>query len=129
MSSEFGKHIRYSIFGESHGPAIGVVIDGLPAGEPIDMAGAATVSYPAAPGQGRMTTARKEPDQPEFLSGLLEGKTTERRYARLSAIQTHIPPITPACGTFRGRPIPTIRPFCIIMASTISAAAGIFPAV
>lgn len=76
MSSEFGKHIRYSIFGESHGPAIGVVIDGLPAGEPIDMAALQRFLSRRAPGQGRMTTARKEHDQPEFLSGLLEGKTT-----------------------------------------------------
>lgn len=76
MSSEFGKQLKVSIFGESHGPAIGVVIDGLPAGEPIDLDRLQKFLARRAPGQNRMTTSRKESDVPQFLSGMLEGKTT-----------------------------------------------------
>jgi len=75
MSSEFGKNIRVSIFGQSHGDAIGVVIDGLPVGEAIDMGELAAFMARRAPGRDATTTPRKEADTPKILSGLLDGKT------------------------------------------------------
>lgn len=76
MSSFFGTNLRLSIFGQSHGEAIGVNIDGFPAGMQIDFEDLAREMARRAPGQNAMTTARKEPDAPEFLSGVLNGVTT-----------------------------------------------------
>lgn len=77
MSSEFGKYIKISLFGESHGKAIGVVIDGLPSGEEIDQAELRAFMARRAPGaHGALATARKESDVPEFMSGVLNDKTT-----------------------------------------------------
>ena len=76
MSSSWGRHLRLSIFGQSHGEAIGVTIDGLPAGMQIDMERLLAEMARRAPGQSALTTARKEPDVPEFLSGVLNGRTT-----------------------------------------------------
>ena len=76
MSSSWGRHLRLSIFGQSHGEAIGVTIDGLPAGMQIDMERLLAEMARRAPGQSALTTARKEPDEPEFLSGVLNGRTT-----------------------------------------------------
>lgn len=75
MSSIWGNNIRISIFGESHGPAIGVTIDGIPAGLPVDMDYIMNEMKRRAPGQS-LSTTRKEQDQPEILSGVLEGHTT-----------------------------------------------------
>ena len=76
MSSTFGTALRLTIFGQSHGPAVGLVADGLPAGMVIDMDGLRKMMRRRAPGQSALSTARREPDEPEFLSGVLEGKTT-----------------------------------------------------
>ena len=76
MSSSWGQHLKLSIFGQSHGEAIGVTLDGFPAGMVIDMARLLAEMARRAPGQSLLTTARKEPDAPEFLSGVLNGKTT-----------------------------------------------------
>ena len=76
MSSMWGERIKISVFGESHGPAIGVVIDGLPGGEEIDLTAVAAQMARRAPGRDRTATARKEDDLPEILSGFLDGKTT-----------------------------------------------------
>ena len=70
MSSILGEHIRVSVFGESHGPAIGVVIDGLPSGMVLDMAAVRQFMARRAPGRNRHSTARQEADMPEILSGL-----------------------------------------------------------
>ena len=75
MSSEFGKLLRVSVFGESHGAAIGVLIDGLPAGEPIDADELQRFLNRRRPGQNALSTARKESDAPRFLSGLRDGVT------------------------------------------------------
>ncbi|MDR2532208.1 MAG: chorismate synthase [Oscillospiraceae bacterium] len=75
MSSVFGNNIKVSIFGESHGTAIGAVIDGLPAGEEIDGDELAAFMARRAPGNA-LTTPRKESDTPEFMSGIYKGKTT-----------------------------------------------------
>ena len=68
--------MRYTIFGESHGPAIGVTLEGVPAGLALDMDFIRSELARRAPGQNAMTTARKEADEPEILSGVFEGKTT-----------------------------------------------------
>ena len=75
MSSEFGKILHVSVFGQSHGRAIGVVVDGLPAGEEIDLEALQRFLDRRRPGSGPLSTARKETDIPEFLSGLEDGKT------------------------------------------------------
>ena len=72
----YGQFIRVTIFGESHGPGIGVTVDGLPAGETIDMEAVRTQMRRRAPGGGDLTTARKETDEPLILSGLYHNKTT-----------------------------------------------------
>lgn len=76
MANTWGTMLRLSIFGESHGPAIGIVIDGLPAGEAIDMAQAQAELKRRAPGKSPLVTTRQEPDIVEVLSGVANGKTT-----------------------------------------------------
>ena len=71
MSSTFGEKIKISIFGESHGEGIGVVIDGLPAGERIDMDAVLEQMARRAPGRDKTATPRKESDLPKILSGML----------------------------------------------------------
>lgn len=75
MSSEFGHLLKISVFGQSHGKAIGVVVDGLPAGEAIDLDELQAFLDRRKPGKNRLSTARKESDAPTFLSGLENGKT------------------------------------------------------
>lgn len=75
MSSTYGEHLKLSIFGQSHGPAIGMTLDGIPAGLPVDEEKLQSFLRRRAPGQGDYATPRKEGDQPEFLSGLLDGFT------------------------------------------------------
>ena len=75
MSSEFGKLLRVSVFGQSHGRAIGVNIDGLPSGEAIDMEELNSFLDRRKPGKSRLSTMRKESDTPIFLSGLEKGVT------------------------------------------------------
>lgn len=76
MSGVWGSNIKISIFGESHGNAIGINIDGLPSGFEIDMDKVLFEMDRRAPGKNSMSTARKESDFPEILSGYFEGKTT-----------------------------------------------------
>ena len=72
----FGSLFRLTTFGESHGAAIGGVIDGMPAGIEVDMAFIQSELARRKPGQSALTTARKEDDAVELLSGIFEGKTT-----------------------------------------------------
>lgn len=76
MSSVMGDKIKISVFGESHGEAIGCVIDGLPAGIELDMDEISKDMKRRAPGRDRSTTSRKEADEPHILSGVLKGVTT-----------------------------------------------------
>ena len=76
MSSTCGQCLKLSIFGQSHGEAIGVTLDGFPAGMEIDMDRLLAEMARRAPGQSALTTSRKEADAPEFLSGVLGGRTT-----------------------------------------------------
>jgi chorismate synthase len=75
MSSTYGERIKLSIFGQSHGPAIGMVLDGVPAGLPVDMENLQAFLNRRAPGQADYATTRKEADKPEFLSGIVNGYT------------------------------------------------------
>lgn len=68
--------MKYSIFGESHGPAIGVVLEQVPPGLTLDMDAISKEMARRAPGKSPLSTARKEADIPEILSGVFEGKTT-----------------------------------------------------
>ena len=85
MSGMWGNKLKVSIFGESHGAGIGITIDGLPSGVEIDMDEVMNEMARRAPGKSKLSTARKEGDKPEILSGVFEGKTTG----------------TPLCGIIR----------------------------
>lgn len=75
MSSTFGNALKITIFGQSHAPAIGVCMEGFPAGFAPDFDELNAFLARRAPGQGAHTTARREPDRPEFLAGLVNGHT------------------------------------------------------
>ena len=76
MSGMWGNNIKISIFGESHGNAIGITIDGVPPGVHINMEEISVEMGRRAPGKSKLSTQRKEEDIPEILSGYFEGKTT-----------------------------------------------------
>lgn len=76
MSNTWGNKIKYTIFGESHGNAIGIVIDGLESGIELNLEYIACEMKRRAPGTGKLVTARAEKDKFEILSGLFNGKTT-----------------------------------------------------
>jgi chorismate synthase len=76
MSNSYGTLFRISTFGESHGPAIGVIIDGCPAGLTIDETFIQSELTRRKPGQSKITTQRKEDDTFKILSGVFEGKST-----------------------------------------------------
>ncbi|HLF34201.1 MAG TPA: chorismate synthase [Cyclobacteriaceae bacterium] len=76
MGNSFGRIFRITTFGESHGPAIGVTIDGCPSGLQVDMDFLQAEMDRRRPGQSRITTQRREDDIPEIISGMFEGTTT-----------------------------------------------------
>lgn len=76
MFNSFGNILRVTTYGESHGVAIGGVIDGFPAGMEVDFEAIQKELDRRKPGQSKIVTQRKEPDTVEFLSGIFEGKTT-----------------------------------------------------
>ena len=76
MFNSFGEIFRFTTFGESHGKAIGVVIDGVPAGVEFDEEFLVSELDRRRPGKNRFATARNETDTPEILSGIFEGRTT-----------------------------------------------------
>ncbi len=75
MSSSIGENLRLTIFGQSHSPAIGMTLEGLQPGFPVDMEALSAFMARRAPGRNAWSTPRKEKDLPEFVSGLFEGKT------------------------------------------------------
>ena len=75
MSSTYGEHIKLTIFGQSHGPAIGMTLDGVPAGLKVDLDALQAFLNRRAPGQNDYSTPRREADMPEFLSGIVDGYT------------------------------------------------------
>ena len=76
MFNSFGEIFRFTTFGESHGKAIGVIVDGVPAGMDFDEEFLIRELDRRRPGKNRFSTQRKESDTPEILSGVFEGKTT-----------------------------------------------------
>jgi chorismate synthase len=76
MGSTFGRFLTITTFGESHGPGVGVIVDGVPPGIPIDAPSIQKDLDRRRPGQSAVTTQRKEPDLVEILSGVFEGVTT-----------------------------------------------------
>lgn len=81
--NSFGTAFRVTTFGESHGPAIGLVIDGVPPRVPFDEERLAREMARRRPGQSRLVTQRDEADLPEVLSGVFEGRTTGAPLAML----------------------------------------------
>lgn len=75
MGSSFGNRLRLSVFGQSHGTAIGVTVDGLPAGETVDLDQLYAFLCRRKPGTSPLSTPRQESDFPKILSGLEQGKT------------------------------------------------------
>lgn len=75
MSSTYGENLKLSIFGQSHGAGIGMTLDGIPAGLPVDEDELQTFLNRRAPGQNDYSTPRREEDRPEFLAGILNGYT------------------------------------------------------
>ena len=76
MRNTFGNLFTLTTFGESHGPAVGGVVDGMPAGIDIDLDFIQSELNRRRPGQSTITTSRQEPDQVELLSGVFEGRST-----------------------------------------------------
>ena len=75
MSSTYGENLHLTIFGQSHSPAIGVTVEGIPAGEKVDLDELQRFLNRRAPGKNAWSTPRKEADAPEILSGLVNGYT------------------------------------------------------
>ncbi len=75
MSSSYGENLRITIFGQSHAPAIGVTMEGIPAGEPVDLEALQRFLNRRAPGQNDWSTPRREADRPEVLCGIADGVT------------------------------------------------------
>ena len=74
--SGFGTNFRITTWGETHGAGVGVVVDGCPAGLPLEREDVQKYLDRRKPGQSKYTTQRKEGDQVEILSGIFEGRTT-----------------------------------------------------
>ena len=103
--NSFGQAFRFTTWGESHGPAIGCVIDGCPPGVQLSEADIQPYLDKRRPGQSRFVTQRQEPDQAGILSGVFEGLTTgtpisieiqnaDQRSKDYSEIAAHIAPAT-----------------------------------
>lgn len=75
MSSTYGEHLKLSVFGQSHGQAIGMTLDGIPAGLSVDTDKLQIFLNRRAPGNHDYATTRKEADKPEFLAGIVDGYT------------------------------------------------------
>ncbi|MGE3175711.1 MAG: chorismate synthase [Planctomycetota bacterium] len=75
-SNSFGELLRITTFGESHGPLVGVVVDGVPSGLPLTAADLEVELARRRPGQSEVTSQRREPDRPEIVSGVFEGRAT-----------------------------------------------------
>src|SRR3954465_42617 len=126
MPNSFGKIFSISTWGESHGPSVGVVIDGVPPALPLNESEVQADLDRRRPGQSEITTPRKEADAVEFLSGLFEGRTTGHPIAMLVRTPTPGPGPTTRCAGLSGprTPISLTRPN---MASAIIAAADAPP--
>ncbi len=75
MSSSYGEKLRLTIFGSSHGPSLGMTLEGIPAGLPVNLTQLQHFLSRRAPGRDEYSSSRKEPDHPEFTSGIIDGST------------------------------------------------------
>ena len=75
MKSSYGENLKLTIYGASHAPEIGMKLEGIPAGLPVDLEQLQAFLNRRAPGQNDWSTSRKEADVPHFLSGLSDGFT------------------------------------------------------
>ena len=87
--NSFGQLFRITTFGESHGEAIGVIIDGCPSNIDVDIEFIQSELDKRKPGQSKITTQRKESDTAQILSGIFEGKTTGTPIALLIPNEDH----------------------------------------
>lgn len=92
--STFGNIFRITTWGESHGKGVGVVVDGCPAGLPLEESDIQKYLDRRKPGQSRYTTPRKEEDTVEILSGVFEGKPRARPFPWPCTIKPSVPGIT-----------------------------------
>lgn len=92
--STFGRQFTVTTWGESHGKALGAVVDGCPAGLPLCEEDIQKYLDRRKPGQSRYTTSRKEGDLVEILSGVFEVRLQERQFLLLSGIRINVPEIT-----------------------------------
>ncbi len=76
MAKHYGENLKLTIFGTSHGPSIGMTLEGIPAGLPVDLEKLQQFLNRRAPGQNPWSTTRKEADKPHFESGIADGVTT-----------------------------------------------------
>lgn len=113
----FGHLFRLTTFGESHGPGIGGVVDGMPAGIEIDLDFIQEELNRRRPGQSKLTTSRKEGDRVELLSGVFEGRSTGCPIGFLVRNETNILTTTTTCATRFAQVMPTT----LISANTASA--------
>ena len=114
-SNSFGDIFRVSTWGESHGPAIGCVIDGVPPRLPLSEADIQTYLDQRRPGQSRFVTQRQETDQVRILSGVFEGQTTG---TPLSLVIENVDQRSKDYGEIKDLPITPIKPnmaFAIIV--------------
>ena len=125
--SSFGTLFRITTWGESHGTAIGVVIDGCPAGLPLCETNIQAFLDRRRPGQSRYTTKRSESDQVEILSGVFEGRTTGTPIPFSYAIRISVPGIMEKLLPITDRDMP-ITHSAVNMVFAIIAAAAAHPA-
>ena len=105
--STIGTIFKVTTWGESHGKAIGVVVDGCPAGLPLEESDIQKLLDRRKPGQSRFTTQRKEGDEVEILSGVFEGKTTGTPISMI--VRNSVPKTTPISLPVSARDMPTTR--------------------
>ena len=103
--STIGTIFKVTTWGESHGKAIGVVVDGCPAGLPLGESDIQKLLDRRKPGQSRFTTQRKEGDEVEILSGVFEGKTTGTPISMI--VRISVPKTTPISLPVSARDMPT----------------------
>ena len=115
MSSTFGQYLRLTLFGQSHGPAVGVTVDGLPAGMRIDMDALRDELRRRAPGRNDLTTPRREPDEPMCHGPLAQNADTPEKAtaawnklvvaerARIDALVGYVSPLEYAWARRRKR--------------------------
>ncbi len=107
MSNTFGKIFTFTSFGESHGRAVGGIVDGCPPLVEIDEAFIQHELNRRRPGQSDITTPRREDDRVEFLSGIFEGRTTGTPSPSSFGTATSAAAITTICGRYTAPRTPT----------------------